>query len=595
MTGLPRPGVLAAMARWARERPEETAVSAPDGTLTYAGLAARTERFASALAAAGAGPEKAVGLLLGRSRESLPALLAVWRLGAVAVPLDAGHPVQRLSYALRDAEATVLVAEQVPEGLGLTGVRTLHPGRIDDTAGGPPPEADAAPDHCAYLIYTSGTTGRPKGVEVTYRGLDTFVAALAGIGLTPGGLGLNAVSPAFDGWLWCSLLYLVHGQGVALVDLSLDGLRESASHGGTALPGGLRTASLTPSLLAAHGDGRLDAAEVVVVAGEACPPALADRFSAGRRFLNVYGPTETTIAATWADSARGDDVRGIGRPLPGYRTHVLDDALRPVPPDTEGELYIGGPAVARGYRHQPGLTATRFIPDPFAGDGSRMYRTGDMVRRRANGELEYRGRQDDQVKIRGHRVEPGEVARIAGELPEVVAAVCYLHPSGEALGLAVVTTAGADTGPLVARIEDRCAKLLPPAAVPRTVHVVDRLPTLATGKADRAALARELATAEASARSAVAGAGPVEDAGHGTVRERQLLALWSELLGRDVGDVRADFFELGGHSLLAARAVAELRQRTGLRVTLSQLLGNPTAEALAAELDRMAAEREEES
>ncbi|SNQ52013.1 Non-ribosomal peptide synthetase 20 [Frankia canadensis] len=598
-----RPSVLEVVDRWARERPQETAVSAPDGVLTYAGLAAHAVRFASALAAVGVGRDEAVGLLLGRSRESLPALLAVWRIGAVAVPLDTGHPVERLRYILRDADATVLIAGRMPEGLDLTGVRTVHPEQADGAAFTLLPETDAAPDACAYLVYTSGTTGRPKGVEVTYRGLDTFVDAIAGIGLTAGGLGLNAVSPAFDGWLWCSLLYLVHGQGVALVDLSLEGLREAAAGGGEILPAGLRTASLTPSLLAAHGDALGDA-EVVVVAGEPCPPTLADRFVAGRRFLNVYGPTETTIAATWADSARGDDVRGIGRPLPGYRAYVLDDSLRPVPSGAQGELYVGGPAVARGYRGQPGLTAARFVPDLFAGYGARMYRTGDMVRLGTNGELEYRGRRDDQVKIRGHRVELGEVERIASELPEVVAAVCYLVPSGDALGLAVVTADGADAGLVVARVEDRCAALLPDAAVPQTVHVVHTLPTLATGKADRAALARGLATAGVSAATGVGMAaaellaaddGPVADVRRTTLRERELLALWTELLGRDVVDVRADFFDLGGHSLLAARAVAELRQRTGLRVTLSQLLANPTAEAFAAELDRMATRQSREA
>lgn len=576
------PPVFAALERWTRERPDDPAVSAGDGTLSHAGLTARTAAIAAGLSAAGAGPEIAVGLLLGRSRDSVPALLAVWSLGAAAVPLDPGHPVERLASVLGDAGVSVLVTPEVPAGLDVTGVRILDPAGPDCRAAAVHPldVATPGPDTCAYVIYTSGTTGRPKGVEVTYRGLDAFVRALAGLGLPPGGLGLNAVSPAFDGWLWCTLLYLVHGQGVALVDLSLDGLRRAADAGREPVPAGLRTASLTPSLLAAHG-GALAGAETVVVAGEQCPAALAERFSRGRRLLNVYGPTEVTIAATWADSERGDDVSAIGRPLPDYRAYVLDDELVPVAEGTEGELYLGGPAVARGYRNRPGLTAARFLPDPFQGGGARMYRTGDVVVRRPGGELEYRGRRDDQVKVRGHRIELGEVERVAAELPEVVAAAACVLGSGGTLGLAVVAAPGAGDG-LADSVTGHCAKLLPEAAVPATVRVVERIPTLTTGKADREALARLLAApARDEARSAA------------TARERDVMAVWAEALEREIPGPDADFFELGGHSLAAARVVADLRRTTGLRLTLGSLLSRPTVADVAAELDRLAAESAE--
>ncbi|MEU3061599.1 non-ribosomal peptide synthetase [Streptomyces subrutilus] len=578
------PPLFARLERWTREQPDETAVKAVDGTLTYAALTARTARYAAALAAAGAGPETPVGLLLGRSRESVPALLAVWSLGATAVPMDPAHPVERLGHVLADAGATVLIAPAVPAGLEPGTARLLTPADIRRSAPGALSVSVPAPDGRAYLIYTSGTTGRPKGVEATYRGLDTFVSALAGLGLPPGGLGLNAVSPAFDGWLWCTLLYLVHGQGVALVDLSLDGLREAAAEGREPLPAGLRTVSLTPSLLAAHG-AALGAAEVVVVAGEACPAALAERFAAGRRLLNVYGPTEVSIAATWADSKRGDDVSAIGRPLPGYRAYVLDDDLHPVPEGTEGELYLGGPAVARGYRGRPGLTAARFLPDPFQGGGSRMYRTGDVVVRRPGGELEYRGRRDDQVKVRGHRIELGEVERVAAELPEVVAAACCPLASGQTLGLAVVAVPGTDPAGLAARVVERCRKQLPAAAVPSTVRVLERIPTLTTGKADREALARALAAPEAGAGAAAHTAA--------TPTERLVTAVWADVLAIDVPGPQADFFELGGHSLAAARAVSELRRITGLRVGLGALLARPSARDFAAELDRLAAARQD--
>ncbi|WP_423832811.1 non-ribosomal peptide synthetase [Streptomyces manipurensis] len=577
------PPLFARLERWTREQPDETAVRAADGSLTFAALTARTARYAAALARAGVGPETPVGLLLGRSRESVPALLAVWSLGGTAVPLDPEHPVERLGGVLRDAGAAVLVAPGTPAGLEAGGITLLTPREVRRSAPGALAVSVPAADGCAYLIYTSGTTGRPKGVEVTYRGLDTFVAALAGLGLPPGGLGLNAVSPAFDGWLWCTLLYLVHGQGVALTDLSLEGLRRAAAEGREALPGGLRTVSLTPSLLAAHGAG-IDSAEVVVVAGEACPAALAERFADGRRLLNVYGPTEVTIAATWADSRRGDDVTTIGRPLPGYRAYVLDEQLVPVPAGTEGELYLGGPAVARGYRGRPGLTASRFLPDPFQGGGTRMYRTGDVVVRRADGALEYRGRRDDQVKVRGHRIELGEVERVAAELPEVVAAACCPLTTGQTLGLAVVAAPGAEPAELAARVVERCRKQLPAAAVPATVRVLERIPTLTTGKADREALALALAAPETPA-GAADGTG---DAGV-SASERVVMTVWAEVLGTRVAGTDADFFELGGHSLAAARVVSELRRSTGLRVGLGALLARPTVAEVAAEIDRLAA------
>nr|APD71809.1 non-ribosomal peptide synthetase 20 [Streptomyces sp.] len=585
------PPLFARLERWTREQPNETAVKATDGTFTYAALTARTARYATALAEAGVGPETSVGLLLGRSRESVPALLAVWSLGGTAVPLDPGHPVERLGRVLRDAEAAVLIATGVPAGLEPGGIRLLAPADVRRIAPGPLAVSVPAPDSCAYLIYTSGTTGLPKGVEVTHRGLDTFVEALGGLGLPPGGLGLNAVSPAFDGWLWCTLLYLTHGQGVALADLSLDGLRQAAAEGREALPGGLRTVSLTPSLLAAHGAG-IDSAEVVVVAGEACPAALAERFAHGRRLLNVYGPTEVTIAATWADTRRGDDVTTIGRPLPGYRAYVLDEELRPVPAGTGGELYLGGPAVARGYRGRPGLTASRFLPDPFQGGGTRMYRTGDVVVRRAGGELEYRGRRDDQVKVRGHRIELGEVERIAAELPEVVAAACCPLTAGQTLGLAVVAAPGADPAGLAARVVERCRKQLPAAAVPSTVRVLDRIPTLSTGKADREALARALAAPEQQTGAQGSGPADASPAAGATASERTVMAVWAEVLATEVPGPQADFFDLGGHSLAAARAVSEVRRITGLRVGLGALLARPTAADFAAELDRLAADRE---
>jgi amino acid adenylation domain-containing protein len=569
--------VLSALTRWARRTPTATAVVAPDGAFTYCELADRVALLAGALAAAGVVPGTAVGLCLGRSRLAVPALLAVWWLGATAVPTDDRHPGERLKFVLSDADVQVIVGDALPGG-----VAPRRAVRLDaDTLAAPAPCRNPRPEDCAYVIYTSGTTGRSKGVEVTYRALDTFLAALATVGLPSGGLGINAVSPAFDGWLWCTLLYLLHGQGVALIDLAGssagddvgdDTVGDLAERIAALAP---RTVCLTPSLLATCAD-TIPSAEVIVVAGEPCPPGLVERFAQGRRMLNVYGPTEATIAATWADSARGDDLTTIGRPLPGYRVHVLDERRRPVPLGTVGELYIGGPAVARGYRNSPELTAVRFVSDPLGGCGARMYRTGDAVVLRPDGQLEYRGRLDDQVKVRGYRVELSEVERVALQVPDLVVAAAFVTCSGDGIGLAVVLSAGVDEREFARRVRTRCAELLPEPMVP-LVYVVTALPVSSAGKVDRAALAHLAVTAQ-----------PLSGRPPSTERERQVCQVWSALLPHPVQDVDASFFELGGHSLLAARAVAALRRATGQPLSMRHLLANPTVAQLARELDRLA-------
>jgi amino acid adenylation domain-containing protein len=558
----PRTGaglVLDAVDRWAAELPSATAVTAPDGTLTFSELRDTIRDLAAALRAAGAGPGVPVGLGFGRSTLTVPALLAVWHVGATAVPVDDRHPADRLAFILRDAEIQLMLGE-LPATVPMPATRIVD--RLarseEDT-----PALASSPDECAYLLYTSGTTGRPKGVEVSYEALGTFLAAIATLGLTPGGVGFNPLSPAFDGWFWCTLLYLVHGQGVAIVDTNGAGPSDLAAAIASVAP---RTVCLSPSLYAACPDG-MPSVDVLVVAGEPCPPALMQRFSGRHRVLNVYGPTEATIAATWADSAAGDDVRTIGRAIPGYSAHVLDADGREAP---EGELYIGGPGVALGYRNLPELTETKFVPNPF-GEG-RLYRTGDHVRQRADGQLEFLGRMDDQVKIRAFRVELGEVERTAVGATEVRAAAAFVLKSGDALGLAVVPESDVDPVACVEAALGRCQHLLPDFMVPVVVE-----PTTPHGKADRAALAELVATARASV-----GRPPSTD------RERQVCEVWSSVLPRPVYDVDANFFAAGGHSLLASRAVVALRKVTGLRLSIKDLLSHPTPAELARTLDRLA-------
>jgi amino acid adenylation domain-containing protein len=555
-------GLLEAVVeRWAAEQPTATACSAPDGVLDFAGLAERTTAIAGSLAAAGAGPGTTVALTTGRSRLAVASLLAVWRLGATAAPLDERHPAARTAEVLDDAGVSLILGPRppgAPADLPVLDPESARGGRFA-----------AGDGEIAYLIHTSGSAGRPKGVEVTYAGLETALGAMSTIHIGPGGLGINPLSPAFDGWLWCVLLHLLNGVGTAILDLTDDG--EHVDLAGRIAAVAPRTASLTPSLLASCADA-LAGAEVVVVAGERCPRGLLEVLLARHRVLNVYGPTEATIAATCADSARGDDVTTIGRPLPGYLARVLDADLRPVPAGTRGELCLGGTALARGYRGDPDLTARRFVTV----DGERLFRTGDEVLARPDGQLEFLGRLDTQVKVRGFRIELGELERVVEQLPAVIAATAFVRTAGGTLGVAAVLADGHDpvTGALLVR--EHCRTFLPEHLLPSTVDFVPALPYTDRGKVDREALAL--------AADAVRPAGRAP----ATAREHEVCAVFAEVLDQPVADVAADFFELGGHSLLAARMVATLRKRTGLRASIPLLLGNPNPAALAVELDRLA-------
>jgi amino acid adenylation domain-containing protein len=556
-----------AVTRWSRLSGNATAVSAADGDLTFTELSEQIAALAGKLAAHGVSRRTPVGLLLGRSRLGLAGLLAVFSLGATAVLLDERHPSERIGFALRDTGTRVVLGERADAGLLPSDVKLIDP----NTAGVHPAEpVTPEAEDCAYIVYTSGTTGWPKGVEVTYGNLGTFLDAVTAIGLEPGGLGINAVSPAFDGWLWCTLVYLVHGQGIALVDFNAaSGSGDLAALVADRKPA---TVCLTPTLLAALGE--IPTTEVIMVAGEACPPALLARLADTPRVLNVYGPTEATIACTWADTARGDDPSTIGRPIPGYRIHVLDEHGEPVADGVEGELHVAGPAVSRGYRNQPELTAERFVPDTFAGEG-RMYRTGDMVVMRPDGQLEYRGRADAQVKVRGFRVELRELEQVVAEVDGVASVAAFTVSTGDSLGVAVTVLDGMDAADCVTRIRVHCATRLPDYLRPTAVGVVDALPALPTGKVDREALKNTV-------QPEVEGSAPT------TEREQQVCAVWSDVLDRPINDVSANFFEVGGHSLLAARTVGVLRRSTGLPLSVGHLLADPTPAGLARELDALA-------
>ncbi|MFD5459280.1 amino acid adenylation domain-containing protein, partial [Streptomyces olivaceus] len=384
--------------------PDAVALVCGGDELTYGQLNVRANRFAHALIARGVGPEQVVAVALPRSVESVVAVLGVLKAGAAYLPVDPAYPAARVAFMLEDARPAVVVDD---------------PAAVTGTSGRPETDPDLAVDarHPAYVIYTSGSTGRPKGVVVSHTGVSGLVAAQAErLGLAPGSRVLQCASPSFDASFWDLCGAVLTGAALVLAP-SEDPLPALADR-----RLGITHVTLPPSALAAVESTGLTAT-TLVVAGEACTPELVARWAPGRRMFNAYGPTETTVCATMsAPLSPGAGAPPIGRPFAGLRVYVLDEQLRLVAPGVAGELYVAGPGLARGYLNRPALTAGRFVACPFGPAGTRMYRTGDVVRRRTDGELDYVGRADDQVKVRGFRVELGEVEAALAEHLDVAGA-----------------------------------------------------------------------------------------------------------------------------------------------------------------------------
>ncbi|MFD6285591.1 non-ribosomal peptide synthase/polyketide synthase [Streptomyces sp. NPDC060205] len=550
-------------ASWARRTPDAPAVTDGRRTWSYRELAERTGRLAADLVRRGAGPERTVALVLPRSLELIAAELAAARAGAAFLPVDPQYPRERRALMLTDAAPAVVLDD--PAAL-----------RAVMEAAGPAPDRPGPPvdaDQAAYVIYTSGSTGTPKGVTVTHRGIAAFTAGAAEqYAVGPGDRVLQFSSPSFDASvleLFISVLsgatLVVPPDGPWLGDELAAVVDEHRITHALIPPAALATV-LDPARI---GPGRLS---TLIVGAEACPAALVDQWAPGRRMINSYGPTETTIVASWTGPlSAGSGTPSIGRPLAGTGTYVLDAAMRPVPAGTDGELYVGGVGVARGYLNRPGLTAGRFVASPFGPPGARLYRTGDRARRNADGELEYLGRVDRQVKVRGFRIEPGEVEtalRRHGGVRDAVVVVREDEPGRRQL-VGYVTAAGPEHPLEAADVKAVAAAVLPPHMVPAAVVVLDALPLTPQNKIDRRALpapVRAVAPGHVAPR---------------TSQERVLADVWADVLGAEAVGVEDDFFDLGGDSILAARTLARIREELGARLSIRDVFTARTVAALA--------------
>jgi amino acid adenylation domain-containing protein len=568
-----------------------------DVGLSYVDLNVRANRLARFLVGLGVGPERFVALALPRSVEMVVALLAVVKAGGAYVPVDVDYPVERVGFMLADSSPVCVVTTREVVGslpvVARTACVVLDEEKtvraLADQDGSDLVDGDRLsplrPTHPAYAIYTSGSTGRPKGVVMTAAAMNNlFSWQLTTMPAKSDMVIAQLTSFSFDVALQEIFSALLTGKTLAIAG-------NEVRHDFTKLVRWLDSASINvlfaPNIVvkavfeeaAALGLG-LDALTDVALAGEALrlTPIVREFFDRGddKRLHNHYGPTEYhAITATTLQGETADWPTNvpIGRPIHNTRVYVLDDALNPVPVGADGELYVSGPQIARGYLNRPGLSAERFVACPFGAPGERMYRTGDVVRWRVDGVLEFVGRVDDQVKLRGFRVEPGEIEAVLAAHPDVGQVAVVVCGDGDG-GMRLVAYVVAAPGSQVDVVEVRrfVGGRLPGHMVPAAVVVVEALPLTPNGKLDRGALPAPDFAAGVSSR------------GPRSSREESLCQAFADVLGLERVGIDDSFFDLGGHSLTATRVVSKVRSMLGIEMPLRALVDTPTVAGLAEKL-----------
>ncbi|RKG63993.1 amino acid adenylation domain-containing protein, partial [Corallococcus sp. CA054B] len=571
----PRESSISAMVEaQVRRTPDALAVITPERQLTYRELDAKANQLAHRLRGLGVGPEVRVGLCVERTEDLVIGALGILKAGGAYVPLDPSYPRERLGWLLEDAQGPALVAHS--HLLSALPETSATPVCLDSDAELTKqpisaPVADIHAGHLAYLIYTSGSTGRPKGVAISHGNAVAFLHwALATFSAEELKGTLAATSLNFDLSVFELFAPLSSGGAVVVARNALH-LAElpTASHVTlvntvpSAMAQLLRLGAVPPSV------------RVINLAGEALPETLAKQVYAVptvEKLFNLYGPSEDTTYST-ASLVGRDEVPLIGRPLPATRAYVLDASLQPVPVGVAGELYLAGEGQARGYLLRPELTAERFVPEPYGPPGGRMYRTGDRVRYRVDGRLEYLGRIDFQVKVRGFRIELGEIEAALRRAPGLKDVVVVAKGEAADKRLVAYVTPKAEASLEVEALKAHLREGLPEYMVPATFVVLDALPLNSNGKVDRKALPEPEAPQSGSTYEAPR-----------TEVEAKLASIWAGVLHLPQVGVKDSFFELGGHSLLATQVVSRVRAEFNVELPLRALFESSTVEALAGRL-----------
>ncbi|MDJ0840059.1 MAG: amino acid adenylation domain-containing protein [Acidobacteriota bacterium] len=569
----------------AEARPEATALlydplgNGDAQVVSFGELWQRAAAVAAGLIERGIGAEDCVAVAADRHPDTVAAILGILTAGAVYLPIDPGYPQARRENMLADSGAALLLypgdRQPEPGDKHLAVADLMNNGRVLDAE-------TFDPDHAAYMIFTSGTTGRPKGAVLHHRGLANLTQAQIELfDLDENSRALQFASMSFDASI--SEVFTTLCAGAALYLTSREAMMPGADLSRVLQAGGITHVTLPPSALAMldypeeHPDLR-----TLVVAGEACPGDLVARWAPGRRFINAYGPTEGTVCAT-AKICTGDEVvPPIGGPIANSLAYVLDHAMNPVPVGVPGELFIGGIGLARGYRNRPGLTAERFVPNPFGSEaGARLYRSGDRVRylpAEGMADIAFLGRTDHQIKLRGFRIELAEIEAVLSASPLISQALVTARPTaaGESRLVAYVVTDR--TEDLTAELRNHLAAQLPEYMVPADFVQLERFPLTPNGKIDRKALpqpGRRIDEAHYQAPR--------------TETEQALARIWGELLEQEKVGPADHFFDLGGHSLLATRLVSRLRDELDIEVPLREIFSAPQLGEQAALLDRISA------
>jgi len=574
----------------ATAQPENVAVVLEDEQLTFAELNRRANQLAHFLRKSGVGPETLVAICIERSLNMIVGTLGVLKAGGAYLPMDPANPTERLAFILADSRAPILLShdttisnlpifadlESPPQIIRLDRDWDIISKEPDSN-----PEHTATAENLAYVIYTSGSTGLPKGTLLEHRGLCNLIQAfIEKFGIVPGTRVLQFFSYCFDGSI-AEIFPALLGGGT-LVLARENTLVSPADLHRVLQEEHVNIISMPPSMLAMLPNEDLPDLHTVISAGESCTPAVAQKWSSDFDLYNGYGPTENTVATSIhriSDHEAGGENISIGRPIANTQVYVLDNHLRPAPIGVPGELHVASVGLARGYLNRPDLTQQRFIPNPFSSDPhARLYKTGDLVRFRPDGNLEFLGRLDHQVKLRGFRIELGEIEAALAAHPNVQQAAVRLwqDPAREKY-LAAYVTPQDDQAPSPNELRSYLQSSLPAYMLPAAYVTLSAFPKTPSGKIDRQALPAPDDGNIVRTTAYVAPRNPLE---------KHLASIWEQILGRKKIGVRDNFFELGGHSMLAVRLMGQIQQQYGTTIPLVSIFQHPTIEHLAELLEQ---------